>query len=336
MVTIRDVAKVAGVSRTTVSRVVRGDGKVGAACRARVQKIINDMGYRPNLNARALANRQSDIIGVVVPNIADSFIGRLVRGIENAARDTDYKVMFSSTDNDPLLEQKAIESMKEIGCHTIIFHSVRASESFIQGLVKDFPNLVVVGQLISNLAANCVWTDNFFGGRITAEYLLAKGHTKIAIVTSEYVKVDAGERVAGICSVMEKHGHPVPAKNIEYVDIGSEIGGGAGGVVNLLAKKCDFTAIVTFNDTMAFETINALRDKGLNVPADISVMGFDNLPFCEMFYPKVTTVDYPIFKMGEYAANLSMQRNSGKENTQSSHMFLPKVVERESVLDLNL
>ena len=330
MVTLQDVADKAGVSPATVSRVVRGEGKVGDKCRAHVKKIIKKMGYRPNTNARALASNKTEIVGIIVPNISSPFFGALAIGAEEAAYKAKYKVLMGNTHNDPKIEQDLIDSFLEQGCQNIILHSKFTDDKTLIKWAKEIKGLVLVNRFIPEIASRCIWLDNVSGGRQIAEYLVNKGHEKFAVIMSHLKISDPIDRIVGIRQALATKGLELPEENIIYNNAGMEAGEKA--VYELLDREIDFTALICFNDSVGIGAINALFERGYNVPKDVSVVGFDDIIIANVCRPKLTTMKYPIGKMAMYATNLSMQLTNNSEQDESkTHLFMPTLTERLSV-----
>lgn len=333
MVTIKDVARVAGVSTATVSRVVHNGGQVGDACRARVKKVIEELGYRPNTNARALVSRSSDTIGVVTPRLSMTFFGCLAAGVENAARDNNLKLLMSNSQYETKTELEAIESLREHSCGAIILHSEYSDEKVLCRLADEIPGLVLINRFIPDLAHRCVWLDNVAGGKHLTEYLINKGHSKIAIATSVYQNNDPQSRVQGVKHALDDAGLKLDTKLI--IESTANMRGGEETVEQLLAKGAKFTALVAYNDLMAVGAMNALQDAGLRVPEDVSVVGFDNLYVSRACRPHLTTMDYPVEEMANYAANLAIELSSKPNKPQhKTHLFMPTLVERNSVAEI--
>lgn len=330
MVTIKDVARVAGVSIATVSRVVHDGGQVGDACRARVKKVIEELGYRPNTNARALVSRTSDTIGVVTPRLSMTFFGCLAAGVEKAAHANNLKLLMSNSQYETKSELEAIESLREHSCSAIILHSEYSEDSLLCELAEQIPGLVLINRFIPKLAERCVWLDNLAGAKKLGEYLIDKGHTEIAVATSVYQNNDPQSRVRGLKQALDEAGLKLNADLV--VESTANMRGGEEAVEALLAKDKKFTALVAYNDLMAVGAMNALQDAGLRVPEDVSVVGFDNLYVARACRPKLTTMDYPVEEMANYAAELAIELSSksGKKLSRT-HLFMPELVERDSV-----
>lgn len=344
MVTIKDVARVADVSTATVSRVVRGKGQVGDKCRTKVQKIIKQLGYRPNINARALVSRRSETIGVVTPNLSVPFFGSIAEGVEEVARQANYKVMMGNSLNDKEGEIEAIASLRENGCENIIIHSKYLDDNALIELCNELPGLVIINRFIPSIPNRCVWLDNKSGGRIVTDYLLNKGHKDIVILTSYYNNQDPHDRIQGVRQAVELKGGIIPddsifvAKPVTTIKNSQEGGHleGESTINELLNSGKKYSAVVAYNDHMAIEAINILQDNGFKVPEDISVVGFDNMYISTIVRPKLTTMEYPVVDMAKYAANLSITLTKEKQSVENkTHLFMPILVERNSVADIN-
>jgi len=334
MATINDVAKIAGVSIATVSRVVHNKGKVGDACRARVKKIIAELGYRPNSNASALASQTTNTIGVVTPNLSMPFFGSLASGVEKAARENNYKLLMSNSLYETESELAALESLRSHNCKAIILHSEYSDEETLIKLANEIPGLVLVNRYIPKISNRCVWLDNLSAAKEAAQYLVDKGHQNFAVVTSIYQNRDPGCRLEGIQKTLEKNKLSLESKNIE--ESTANIEGGEQAVKALLAKGCEFTALLAYNDLMAVGAIHALFDAGLRVPEDVSVIGFDDLLLGVACRPKLTTMHYPVEEMANYATKLAIKLSEQKmPASKQTHLFIAEMVERDSVAIVN-
>lgn len=331
MATIKDVARVAGVSTATVSRVIHNGGQVGDACRARVKKVIKELDYRPNSNASALAGKAANTIGVVTPKLSMSFFGSLASGVEKAARENNYKLLMSNSLYETQSELDAIESLREHNCKAIILHSEYSDEQTLLKLAEKIPGLVLINRYIPKLANRCVWLDNFSASQNATEYLLTKGHVDFAVITSIYQNRDPGSRLEGIKNALMRNNITLPAANIE--EAAANIEGGEQAVNALLANGRKFTAILAYNDLMAVGAVHALFAAGLRVPEDVSVIGFDDLIVSRSCRPRLTTMHYPVEEMASYATQLAIQlSNPDNKPSNQTHLFIADIVERDSVL----
>lgn len=333
MVTIKDVARVAGVSTATVSRVIHDGGQVGDACRARVKKVIEELKYSPNTNAQALVGKTNNTIGVVTPKLSMSFFGTMASGVEHTAREKGYKLLMANSLYETQSELDAINSLRNHNCKAIILHSEYSDEQTLVQLAKDIPGLVVVNRYVPAIANRCVWLDNKSGAQRSAEYMLAHGHREFAVVTSIYQNRDPGIRVEGLKETLKKYDLVLDPHAI--AESTANIEGGEQAVKQLLAQGCKFTAIMAYNDLMAIGAIHALFEAGLRVPEDVSVFGFDDLPVARACRPRITTMRYPIEEMAAYAADLAIKLSDPKHQPSSqTHLFISQLIERDSVRDI--
>ncbi|KMT64163.1 LacI family DNA-binding transcriptional regulator [Catenovulum maritimum] len=329
MITIKEIAKIAGVSATTVSRVINGRGKVGDKCRKKVQKLIDDLGYRPNINARALAGQKADFLGIVTPNFSSPFYGNLASGISDAAIDAKHRVMMSNSNKTNTVFD-AVESLRDFGCDNIVLHNKDLSDDEIIKLAEENQGLVLINRFISEIANRCVWLDNCSAGRAAAEFLYKNGHRKIAIINSDRNISDPFDRLFGIKQYFSAKGIEIINDNIKYAV--PSLQGGIDSARALAEEGADFTAVIAYNDTMAVGAMNEFQNLGFKVPEQISVMGFDDILIASTSRPFLTTMRYPIYDMGQYAAKLSIQLTKTEASSiNQSHQFMSTLVERQSV-----
>ncbi len=351
MANIKDVARVAGVSIATVSRVINGNHKVGDACRARVQKVIKELGYRPNSNAQALVSKTKSTIGLVTPKLAMTFFGTLAAGVEKTAREQHYKLLMANSMYETQSELDAINSLRDHNCQAIVLHSEYSDEKTLIKLAEEIPGLVLVNRYIPAIAHRCVWLDNIAGAACATQMLLDRQHRDFAVITSIYQNRDPGARLQGIRQTLAAANITLPEHAIE--ESTANIEGGMQAVAALLARNVRFTALLAYNDLMAVGAIHALFAAGLRIPEDVSVVGFDDLIVARACRPQLTTMHYPVEAMASYAAELAIAlssqgasqktslKDSPNDNLQlnqhrsgaelRTHLFLSTLIERDSV-----
>ncbi|AWB69163.1 DNA-binding transcriptional regulator GalS (plasmid) [Saccharobesus litoralis] len=330
MPTIKDVAKVAGVSTATVSRVVNGQGKVGEQCRARVTRVIKELGYKLHNDSPNNITTDTQVIGLVTPKISMAFFGLLAAGAEEAAREQGYNLLMCNSSYETSTELKAIESLRNQGCKSIILHSEYSDEEKLIQLCRDIPGLVLINRFISEVSERCVWFDNSSGAQKSANYLMDKGHKDFAIVSSIYQNGDPSARVLGVKQALYVRG--IEIDNDLVIESTANIDGGYEATKQLIDSGKPFSAIVAFNDLMAIGAVHALTEAGIKVPDQVSVIGFDDLPIAKACLPKLTTMHYPVEEMAKYAVDLSLSlaKNEPKHSKQT-HLFVADLVERASV-----
>ncbi|WP_416307461.1 LacI family DNA-binding transcriptional regulator [Neptunicella sp. SCSIO 80796] len=333
MATIKDIANAAGVSLATVSRVINDGPKVGDVTRARVKKIMLELGYRPNANARALVNKRSASLGIVIAELADPFFATLAHGVEKIARQENVQILLSSGSIQADTELKAIETLMEHRCEAMVVHSKALDDQTLIEFARQIPGFVLINRYIEAIANRCVWLDNFAGGRLMARHMLNLQHSKFAMVTSKYQIDDPIQRLAGIRYELEKSSIVLADNAIEYSSPDQE--GGETAIQNLLAKGIDFSAVFSYNDAMAAGAMSMLQDHNIDVPNKVSVIGYDDVLLAKYCRPKLTTLRYPIEMMAIRAAELALSYSADSHSvisTDKTFKYTPTVVKRESVV----
>ncbi|HAU91476.1 MAG TPA: DNA-binding transcriptional regulator GalS, partial [Alteromonas sp.] len=186
MATIKDIAEAAGVSLATVSRVVNDGPKVGTKTRQRVKKIMAEMGYRPNANARALVTRKNTALGVVLAELHDPFFAMLAHGVESVTRKKKIQILLSAGSIEKETELRAIETLMEYRVEAMVVHSKALDDGTLVNFANQIPGFVLINRFIPAIANRCVWLDNVTGGRLMAEYAISQGHTNLAVISSKY------------------------------------------------------------------------------------------------------------------------------------------------------
>ncbi len=334
MATIKDIAKAAGVSLATVSRVINDGPKVGNETRARIKKIMKEMGYRPNANARALVNQKSASLGVVLAELSDPFFATLAHGIEAIAREKSVQVLLSSGSIEAATELKAIETLLEHRVEAMVVHSKALDEATLIEFARQTPGFILINRYIEEIKHQCVWLDNIAGGQLMAKHMLSLGHKKFVVVSSKYQIDDPYLRLEGIRNALGEAGITLPDSAIEYSSPDQE--GGEIAMQNLLTRGCEFSAVLGYNDAMAAGAMTTLLDQGYQVPDDVSVIGYDDVLLSRYCRPKLTTLRYPIEMMAKQAAELALSNANKKqfseEDRQKTYKYTPTIIKRESVL----
>lgn len=334
MVTIKQVSELAGVSLATVSRVINNTAQVKPSTKARVQKAMQQLGYRPNFIAQSLALNTSNTVGYVVPELHGAFFGAMLARAEYILRKASKHLFISVGHSKEQDEMNVIDSLRDRRCDALILHVEAVSDDYLIELAANNVTFLVVNRHIPAIAHRCIGVDNTRAAYIATETLIQKGHRDIAYITGQMWKADARDRLLGhrqaLLAMDLQH-------NFEFVFKGDfQAQSGYQKTVEILRKHPKITAIVCANDEMAYGACNAIRDHKLRIPADISVMGFDNVEFSEFTFPRLTTVDYPSTELGEQAANWVLAEVYQQKKQYRLDMILPKVVLRDSIADRNL
>ena len=328
--TIVDVAKKAGVSVATVSRVVNGNYPVKQDTKERVKEAISSLNYVPNVQARELNTRKSSTIGVVVPGLHNMFFAEVIDGIEDAVRQDGFSFLLNCAKNDPMQEMNAINALVARNVSGIIVISPNTkniSERFYEELVARVP-LVFINGYHRIKGVSYVGNDEKLGSQIALEYLSGLGHKDIMFVRGansdsydikeeayrQFMEENGSLREEYILNIGEGNG-------VETVD-------SAMNALQGLIPRLKPTAICCCNDLMAVGALNACKRLGLSVPQDISIMGYDNISLSRLVEPKITTMDQNMFQLGSNAAKLLIENIHGG---QSKRIMLDNVlIERET------
>ena len=329
MATIKDIASAAGVSLATVSRVINNGPKVGDATRARVKTIMQEMGYRPNANARALVTKRSASLGVVIPELLEPFFAALGQGIETVTRQQKVQILLSAGSIEQETERRAIETLLEHRVEAIVVHSKALSDAELVDFACQIPGFVLINRYIPEIANRCVWLDNEAGGFIMAEHMFKQGHSKLAVVSSNYQITDPQMRIDGIRRAANAHGIDIPDSHIEFSTPDQE--GGELAMQKLLSRDVEFTGILAYNDAMASGAMTMLQDNNIAVPQDVSVIGFDDVLLAKYCRPKLTTLHYPVEMMAGLATRLALDFAMGKSGKEETHKYTPTLITRQSV-----
>jgi len=330
MATIKDVARIAGVSVASVSRVLNNGPKVSQKTIEKVSKIMKDLNYTPNANARALVTQKSTTLGVVIPDLVDPFFASLAHGVEQVARQKKMQLLLSTGLVSAETEMQAINLLIERRCDVMVVHSKKLSDEVLIDLATKVPGLVLIDRYIKEISHRCVWLDNLEGGKIAARHLLALNHKNFACITSKHQIDDPRLRIEGFQQELDANGAVVDVELIEFGE--PTLQGGELATQKLLASGKKFTAIFVYNDAMAIGAISTLEDNGFKVPSKISVLGFDDVLLARYSRPKLSTLNYPIEEMAMQAANIALDLTAKQTEVDDNknYKYIPRLVKRES------
>jgi len=307
--TIRDVAERAGVSTATVSRVISGTTRVKPTTRAGVLAAVEALGYRPSGVARSLKLNSTRTIGLVVTDIANPYFPKIVRAVEDAALERGHAVLLCDGADDPSREETYLDLLIERRVDGIVIASSGLEERYREWLVRRPVPVVLVNCTARGAALPAILSDNRAGGRLAAEHVLDLGHRRIGHISAPSRNAAAGERLAGIRDAIRG----VPEAELALVDGDGTVEGGEEATRLLLDRRPDPTAILCYNDLTAIGVVRALRERGRRVPADVSVVGYDDIPFSAWLEPALTTIAQDTSEMGRWAVERLVERIAGRE-----------------------
>lgn len=336
MGSIHKVAEIAGVSASTVSRVINGTKYVSPEIRERVLKAIAELQFQPSLAARNLRLQQTQIIGVLLPSFEDYFFGRLAFVIEKALVAQGYRPLFCSTENAEHKEMDYLRMMTAQRVDGVLMVPTSAREEIVEQIdalrARGTP-LVLVDNGIPDLSVSQILPDNWQGGYKAGHHLLELGHRRIAIIVpgAEGRPPESGggyERIAGMRQAFEDMGaawNPVYlVEDLNYIDMGY------AGTRLLVERHSDVTAAFALTDQIAIGVLRQMYDLGLRVPDQLSVLGYGNIPLSAHLVPRLTTVAQPIEQMGNLAVGVLLRQLSDPDAAPEVMTLDTDLIVRES------
>ena len=318
------------MSRSTVSRLIAGNGYVSESARSAVEAAIRELGYRPNTLAQALRSNRSNMIGAVVVDVGTPYFANMVYGLQRACRGAGKSLMVISGFADQDQESKAIIELIDRSCDGIVLYLEKPLRPDVIEMIElaQIP-VVMIGRDGSPMAQGVVMLDNI-GGAVTAiRFLLDRGHTKIVHLSGQPDFGDTIARLEGIRIALEAHGLSTDSIRIVTGEFSEEFGYSATKA--LLDEHYDFTAIFAGDDDMAAGVLMALRDAGKSVPGDISVIGFDDTFHAKHLWPPLTTIRQPVDVMGQAAAEQMIKLLSEPQTAQLRTLIGTSLIRRDSV-----
>jgi LacI family transcriptional regulator len=328
-VTIIDVARASGVSCATVSRVLSGYEFVRESTRNRVMEAVERLGYVANLQARSLAGGRSQIIGLLVPNLDNSYVGTIARGIDQALVCANYDLMLYTTHRHPGKESLYVSAIANGLTDGLLLVTPLDPTNYLDALrVQNYP-YVLIDQADTNENSSVVEATNWQGAYEATCYLSQLGHTRIAFIAGTPAVRSAVDRLRGYQAALNDCGIPFKEELIVEGDYQQQTGYEAA---KKLLQNLDPlpTAIFASNDLSAFGAMDAIREGGLDIPGDISIIGFDDIPQASLVYPKLTTVHQPLEQMGQVAVKMLLEQIEERSGPPQQVTLPTRLIIRDS------
>jgi len=328
-VTLKDIAERAGVTSATVSMVINNKPNISESTRKKVLKIAKELNYYPNVIARGLATKKSNSIGVIVPNLASSFVVRVLQGIKSTNRDIEYTVQLFDTvgqnESETQLFQRLARERRIDG--VILISSTVTDEELDVFREESVPSIVVARKCEY---IDSVYVNNMQGAMDATDYLIGKGNKQIACVVTDKQGVPTEERLAGYRKSLELHGIPFTDELVFTVE-DDTMSNGIEVFHRVREKQPLITAaFVPAGDMVAIGLIKEAKKKGVKIPDEFAVVGFDDIPAAEVIEPSLTTVRQPKLEMGDYAINMIVDKIEGRESGVKHKELPTKFIIRES------
>lgn len=321
MSTISDVAKRAGVSKMTVSRVINNYGYISRETREQVERAILDLGYVPNALARSLRFKQTKTIALVLTDITNPFFTTLSRGVEDAASQKGYSVIFCNTDESQTKEAEYLNVLLQKQVDGILFVPAVSSADSVSFLQERGTPVVVLDRRIPDVQVDTVRGDSESGAYLLTQHLLELGHTQLALLSGPQHVSTAMDRLAGCRRAIAEAGLPTDAMPVYYTHF-TQHGGYRAAQEALVAKPCP-SAIIAANNFIAVGAYQAICEAGLDIPVDISLVAFDEISAVMIIEPFLTGVSQPAYEMGRQAAELLLSRLTGSGPATPQEIVLP-------------
>jgi len=331
MANIKDVAKKAGVSIATVSRVINESGFVSEELKTKVVNAMETLDFKPNIIARSLRSNKTNIIGLLIPNNSDPMFAELSNEIEQILFELNYNLILCNTLYDENIEKKYLDSIISRRIDGIIIVPVNKESTHINKIVKSGVPVVVLERIMVDPIFDIVCTDDFDGAYKAADYLIKMGHRKIGYIDRPVTLPHSIERISGIRRAFEKNmlvfrEDLIVKGGFSYLD-------GSEAMKKILQIDPEISAVMTFGDIPAIGAIRYINDRGLFVPEDISVIGFDDITQCSYSIPRLTTVHVEKIKIARAACEIITKRINSVEFFERQEIFIkPRLVIRESVI----
>lgn len=325
--TIKNIAKLAGFSSATVSKILNGkDQHISEETRKRVLEVVEREGYIPNGIAKSLRMKNTKTLGIIMPDVMNLFFAELARGVEDAAEKRGYSVILCNTDNKESKEERYIQILQEKMVDGII---LTASESSTSKTLErcNIPIVLVDRDIDVEKKVGRITVNNEEGGYMATSFLINKGCKKIGFISSSKNNKPSAERLKGYKRSLAENGIKLQEELIYFDSFKTETG--YNGTLSII-EKLKVDGIFCGNDSIAMGSLKALKEKGIKVPKDIKIIGFDNISFCEFVDPPLTTIKQPIYEIGEGAVDILVSMIE-KRITELTKTLEPVLIERGSV-----
>lgn len=331
MVTIKEVSELAKVSQATVSRALNHHPSVKAENVEKVFSAVEALGYTPNAFAQALASSRSNSIGMLVGSLDGPFYGPLMHHAEAILRLHNIHLIVTSGQESYNKEQDSINFLRAKKVDGLIIYSDMLSDDELISIAEKQHATIVINRYIHEISEQCIFIDNEQGGYLATKHLLEQGHTKVACITGQLSKADSRERLQGYRNALAEF-------DIVY-DANLVVEGRFDHYENhkaahrLLDINKEITAVFCQNDTIALAVYDVAAERGLGIGVDLSVVGFDNAPYCQHIRPRLTTVNFPVVEMAHEAAK-GVLALLNKQHHSLKHKLTPELVIRDSVKNI--
>lgn len=329
-VTIKDIAEVGGFSITAVSRALSGKDGVSEETRQKIQDIAKEMGYVPNIVARSLRTKSTKTLGVIIEDITKPYFGKIVKGIDDAAKALGYDILICNTNLDPVQEFRSVNILLQRSVDGIIFHPSQLTDKGIKLLQKSGIPFVSVSRRFFDLKTDYVITNNREGIKTIFNYLVSKGCRDILFINSPLFSSASQDRMAGYKEALREKGFEYRDKLVKISK--SNFESAYSTMKQLLDEKVNFDSVLCGRDEIAIGVMEALLERGYRIPDDVRITGYDDLDFSSHLKVPLTTMHQPVYEIGQKSVEILTKRINSKtaKNEFEEIVLTSKLVVRDS------
>lgn len=326
-VTIYDIAEKAGVSIATVSKVINNKGRISVETRENVLAVMKELNYRPSIIATALTGKNTNTLGLLIPDLANPFFAELARSIEDSAKDLDYNVVICNTDYSSIKESEYIDLLIQKQVDGFILASGFEQMNPVETLIERNIPVVIVARELPDFEVMSVANDDYYGGYLAAQHLVKQGHQHIGILGRDLWS--NRERMRGFNTYLEEQEMPL-WPNFKYIEGVEHVEEAIKETRRLLSDEKRPTAIFACNDLLAAGAIRAARDLGFEIPEDLAIVGYDDTSIATIVQPTLTSVAQPIPEIGAACISLIANKIQGIPVQNKNVKFNPTLMIRQS------
>jgi DNA-binding LacI/PurR family transcriptional regulator len=326
--TIYDIAKEAGVSIATVSKVINGKGRISAETRSAVFAIMERLDFQPSVIASALTGKKTFTLGLLVPDISNPFFAEIARAIEDQGHQLGYSVVMCNTDNKDVKVERYISLLLQKSVDGIIIATGIEKKEILEQLIARGLPIVLIARELPMIAVDTVVVDDYVGGCMAANHLIQLGHTEVAILSESHKVSSSRERVRGFRQTMSDAGHDFNEQWLKVCDYRVE--DGKNKTLELLQESSLPSAIFACNDMLAVGALQAAKEMKIRVPKELSIISFDNTILSSVTNPPLTTIAQPMEQLGKLAVDLIVKNIKEDKQMKQRIVLRPEIIVRES------
>jgi DNA-binding LacI/PurR family transcriptional regulator len=328
-VTIKEVAEKAGVSTSTVSRVVGNYGYVSKKARRRILAAIRELGYKPNATARSMVTKSTRTIGLVITDIINPFFAQLARAIEEVTWQNGYTLILANTDENLEHERAVVNTLQEKRVDGLILVPASSNPApHLKDLIQDGTSLVLLDRNVRDCAVDVVMVDNENGAYQAVKHLIENGYRRIAMIADNLEITTNAERIAGYYRALKEAGIEADedlVRSCRYTQQSAQT-----LVTEMLKSPQPPTALFTANNFMTMGAVHAIQEAGLSIPVDIGLVGFDDVNWTEPYSTSLTVVTQPVYDMGKVAGQRLLARMKGDASSPQEIRLKTRFIIRQS------